>query len=60
MNQSFKLSLEQEFTIRSFADKVQMLSCEEAKQSLLMLYKEMLIREVMYQQLLNLSSEERE
>ncbi|MEH1890152.1 MAG: NblA/ycf18 family protein [Nostoc sp.] len=52
MNQSFKLSLEQEFTIRSFSDKVQMLSCEEAKQSLLMLYKEMLIREVMYQQLL--------
>ncbi|NWF58038.1 MAG: NblA/ycf18 family protein [Fischerella sp.] len=52
MNQPIKLSLEQEFSIRSFADQVQHMSREQAQTFLLMLYKQMMIREMTYQQLL--------
>ncbi|MBD2512616.1 NblA/ycf18 family protein [Nostoc muscorum FACHB-395] len=52
MNQPIKLSLEQEFSIRSFADQVQQMSREQAQEFLLMLYKQMMIRETTYKELL--------
>ncbi|MBV8885551.1 MAG: NblA/ycf18 family protein [Chroococcidiopsidaceae cyanobacterium CP_BM_RX_35] len=52
MNQSIKLSLEQEFSLRSFADQVQQMSREQAQDFLLKLYEQMMIRETTYQQLL--------
>jgi hypothetical protein len=52
VNQSINLSLEQEFSIRSFADQVQRMSREQAQEFLLMLYEQMMIRETMYQQFL--------
>ncbi len=52
MSQPIKLSLEQEFSIRAFADKVQRMSREQAQEFLLMLYKQMMIRETTYKQLL--------
>jgi Phycobilisome degradation protein nblA len=52
MNQPIKLSLEQEFSIRSFADQVQHMSREQAQEFLLMLYKQMLVKDATYQQLL--------
>ncbi|MDZ7952085.1 NblA/ycf18 family protein [Nostoc sp. DedQUE09] len=52
MNQPITLSLEQEFSLRTFADQVQQMSCEQAQEFLLMLYKQMIIRETTYQELL--------
>ncbi|MBD0386104.1 MAG: NblA/ycf18 family protein [Nostoc sp. C3-bin3] len=52
MNQPIKLSLEQEFSLRIFADQVQQMSHEQAQEFLLMLYKQMIIRETTYQELL--------
>ncbi|WP_375501695.1 NblA/ycf18 family protein [uncultured Nostoc sp.] len=52
MNQPIKLSLEQEFSLRTFADQVQQMSREQAQEFLLMLYKQMIIRETTYQELL--------
>jgi hypothetical protein len=52
MNQPMKLSLEQEFNIRCFADKVQHMSHEQAQEFLLVLYEQMMIRETTFQQLL--------
>jgi hypothetical protein len=52
MNQPIELSLEQEFSLRSFADQVQLMSREQAQEFLLMLYQQMMIREMMYQQFL--------
>ncbi|MBD2365403.1 NblA/ycf18 family protein [Anabaena minutissima FACHB-250] len=52
MNQPMTLSLEQEFSLRSFADQVQQMSREQAQELLLMLYKQMMIRETTYQELL--------
>ncbi|MFQ4146045.1 MULTISPECIES: NblA/ycf18 family protein [Chlorogloeopsis] len=52
MNQPIKLSLEQEFSIRCFADQVQHMSREQAHEFLLMLYKQMIIQDITYQQLL--------
>jgi hypothetical protein len=52
MNQPITLSLEQEFSLRTFADQVQQMSHEQAQEFLLMLYKQMIIRETTYQQLL--------
>ncbi|BAB77423.1 hypothetical protein DSM107007_42060 [Nostoc sp. PCC 7120 = FACHB-418] len=46
------LSLEQEFSLRTFADQVQQMSREQAQELLLMLYKQMMIRETTYQELL--------
>lgn len=47
-----KLSLEQEFSIRCFADKVQHMSHEQAQEFLLVLYEQMMIRENTFQELL--------
>ncbi|MFN6528702.1 NblA/ycf18 family protein [Nostoc sp. ChiSLP03a] len=52
MNQPITLSLEQEFRLRTFADVVQQMSREQAQEFLLMLYKQMIIRENTYQELL--------
>jgi hypothetical protein len=52
MNQPIELSLEQEFSLRSFADQVQQMSREQAQEFLLMLHKQMMIQETMYQQFL--------
>jgi hypothetical protein len=43
-----ELSLEQQFSIRSFADQVQHMSHEQAQEFLLMLYQQMMIKEAMY------------
>ncbi|HEY9596768.1 MAG TPA: NblA/ycf18 family protein [Cyanophyceae cyanobacterium] len=48
MNQPMELSLEQQFSIRSFADQVQHMSREQAQEFLLMLYQQMMIKEAMY------------
>ncbi|CCH65269.1 Phycobilisome degradation protein NblA [Richelia intracellularis HM01] len=47
-----KLSLEQQFSISSFAVQVQQMSHEQAKDFLIKLYEQMLIREATYQELL--------
>ncbi|MFH7027978.1 MAG: NblA/ycf18 family protein [Heteroscytonema crispum UTEX LB 1556] len=52
MNQPIKLSLEQEFSIRSFADQVQQMSREQAQEFCALLYKQMLVKDATYQQLL--------
>lgn len=48
MNQSIELTLEQEFSIRSFADQVQHMSREQAQDFLINLHEHMLLRENMY------------
>lgn len=52
MNQPIELSLEQEFSLRSFADQVQLMSREQAQEFLLILYQQMMIRETMYRDFL--------
>lgn len=52
MNQPIELSLEQEFSLRTFSDQVQQMSREQAQEFLLMLYKQMIVREATYQELL--------
>lgn len=52
MNQPTELSLEQQFSLRSFADQVQHMSREQAQEFLLMVYKQMMIRDTMYQKFL--------
>jgi hypothetical protein len=52
MNQHMKLSLEQEFSIKSFANQVEQMSREQAQDFLLMLYKQMMVKDATYQQLL--------
>ncbi|MEH1812393.1 MAG: NblA/ycf18 family protein [Nostoc sp.] len=52
MNQPITLSLEQEFSLRTFADQVEQMSREQAQEFLLMFYKQMIIRETTYQELL--------
>jgi Phycobilisome degradation protein nblA len=52
MNQPIELSLEQEFSLRTFAVQVQQMSREQAQEFLQMLYKHMMIREKTYQELL--------
>ena len=52
MNQPIELSLEQEFSFRTFSDQVQQMSREQAQEFLLMLYKQMKVREATYQELL--------
>ncbi|QLE53286.1 phycobilisome degradation family protein (plasmid) [Nostoc sp. C057] len=52
MNQPIELSLEQEFSLRTFSDQVQQMSREQAQEFLQMLYKQMMIREKTYQELL--------
>ena len=52
MDQSIKLSLEQEFSLRSFSDQVVQMSREQAQEFLIKMYKQMIIRDATYQQLL--------
>jgi len=52
VNQPIELSLEQKFSLRNFADQVQQMSHEQAQEFLLVLYKQKMIRETMYQQFL--------
>ena len=52
MNQPIKLSVEQEFSIRSFADQVQQMSREQAQEFLIVLHKQMIIQKTMYQEFL--------
>lgn len=52
MNQPITFSLEQEFSLRTFADQVQQMSREQAQEFLLMLYKQMIVRETTYRELL--------
>ncbi len=50
MNQPIELSLEQQFSIRSFQSQVQKMSREQAQEFLVKLYEQMLVRENMYKQ----------
>ncbi len=52
MNQSTELTLEQEFSIRRFADQVQEMSREQAQEFLIEQYRLMMVQEKMYQDLL--------
>ncbi|RUR74898.1 hypothetical protein PCC6912_50760 [Chlorogloeopsis fritschii PCC 6912] len=47
-----KLSLEQQFTIRSFDSKVDLMSGEQAKSFLKMLHEQMVIRDTYYKEIL--------
>jgi len=50
MNQPIQLSLEQQFSIRSFQSQVQKMSREQAQKFLVKLYEQMIVRENMYKQ----------
>jgi hypothetical protein len=52
MSQPVELSLEQQFSIRSFESQVQMMSHEQAQDFLVKLYEQMLMRETMYRHFL--------
>ena len=52
MDQTIELTLEQEFSLRTFADRVQQMSREQAQEFLLMQYKHMMIRDTMYQEII--------
>ena len=52
MNYSEKLSLEQEFNLRKFADQVRTLSSEQAQDLSLELYRQMMLKDNLYEDLL--------
>lgn len=52
MSQPIELSLEQQFNIHSFANQVQHMSHEQAKDFLVKLYEQMVVREATYKELL--------
>lgn len=52
MENQTELSLEQQFSLRSFQDQVEQMSREQAQNFLIGLYKSMLVRETMYKELL--------
>lgn len=52
MNQPLELSIEQQFSIRSFETQVQKMNREQAQDFLIKLYEQMVMREAMYKQLL--------
>jgi predicted HD phosphohydrolase len=47
-----ELSLEQQFNVRSFETQVEMMSLEQAQMFLKDLYRQMIVKEKMYQELL--------
>ena len=49
MSNPMELSLEQKFNIRSFETQVKLMSREQAQEFLIALYKQMLLRDNMYQ-----------
>jgi hypothetical protein len=52
MFQPIELSLEQQFSLVSFENQVQDLNVDQAKDFLVQLYKQMMMREATYKQLL--------
>lgn len=52
MSQPIQLSLEQQFSIRSFETQVQRMSREQAQEFLIKLYEQMMVRENMYKEFL--------
>ncbi|MBD2514444.1 NblA/ycf18 family protein [Nostoc sp. FACHB-973] len=47
-----ELTLEQEFSLRSFTDQVQQMSREQAQEFLILQHQQMMIRETIYQDIL--------
>jgi hypothetical protein len=52
MNEPTELTLEQQFSIHSFATQVQHMSHDQAKDFLVKLYEQMVVREATYKELL--------
>ena len=52
MNEPMNLSLEQEFSLRSFTEEVRRMSREQAQEFLIKLREQMMLRENMYQDFL--------
>ena len=52
MNEPIKLSLEQEFHLRSFANQVEQMSREQALEHLVYFYRQMMLKEIHYKALL--------
>ncbi|MBD3884678.1 NblA/ycf18 family protein [Phormidium tenue FACHB-886] len=52
MDQAIELTLEQEFSLRSFNDQVQQMSREQAQELLILQNRHMMVREKMYQEIL--------
>lgn len=52
MSQPNELSLEQQFSIHSFATQVEHMSHEQAKDFLVKLYEQMVVREATYKELI--------
>lgn len=52
MNQEIELTLEQEFSLRGFADIVQQMSHEQAQEFLIEQHKLMMVKETMYRELM--------
>ncbi len=52
MNDPIQLSLEQQFSLRSFETQVQKMSREQAQDFLVKLYEQMMMRETMYKHFL--------
>ena len=52
MAQDIKLTLEQEFGLRNFTDQVQQMSREQAQEFLIEQHRHMMIREIMFQEIL--------
>jgi predicted HD phosphohydrolase len=52
MSNPIELSLEQQFSLRSFQTQVDKMSREQAKEFLIKLYEEMLVRENVYKDVL--------
>jgi len=50
MNEPMQLSLEQQFSLRSFQTQVEKMSREQAQEFLVKLYEQMMLRETMYQE----------
>ncbi|NER94481.1 MAG: NblA-related protein [Symploca sp. SIO1B1] len=52
MSQPIELSMEQQFSLRSFETQVQKMSREQAQDFLIQLYEQMMVRENMYKEFL--------
>lgn len=52
MSNSVNLSMEQQFSLRSFETQVQKMSHEQTREFLMKLYEEMMVRENMYKDFL--------
>ncbi len=50
MDKPIELSMEKQFSIRSFQSQVERMNLEQAQDFLVELYEQMLMREVMYQE----------